>query len=212
MRREWDERAKDNARYYVATSSEQWSDEDFFRSGLTSVDDLIRRDLSKICRRIPAREMRILEIGCGVGRMTVPLSDLFARVDGVDVSPEMVSQAREALRNRTNVTVYVNNGVDLSMFPNEQFDFAYSGIVFQHIPRKSIVDGYIRETWRVLRPESVFKFQVQGCPIDEKDANTWVGVGFNEAEMRQIASRCGFQILESAGVGTQYYWLTFLKP
>lgn len=211
MRREWDERAKENARYYVASSRELWTDEEFFRSGLTCVDDHIRGDPSKICRRIPAREMRILEIGCGAGRMTVPLSDLFAHVDAVDVSPQMVARASEAVKERTNVTVHVNNGVDLSMFPNEQFDFAFSGIVFQHIPKKSIVEGYIRETWRVLRPESVFKFQVQGCPIDEKDANTWVGVGFDEAEMREIASRCGFQILESMGAGTQYFWLTFLK-
>lgn len=38
--------------------------------------------------------MRILEIGCGTGRMTVPLSKVFGRVDSVDIGPEMIARAR----------------------------------------------------------------------------------------------------------------------
>lgn len=41
MRREWDERAKDNARYHVATLQENWTDEEFFRSGSVWVRDHI---------------------------------------------------------------------------------------------------------------------------------------------------------------------------
>ena len=33
MAREWDARARENARYYVSTASECWSDEQFFQSG-----------------------------------------------------------------------------------------------------------------------------------------------------------------------------------
>ena len=212
MRREWDERAKENARYYVATGKEQWTDEEFFQSGSIWVDDYIRQDLSSICRRLPAQSMHILEIGCGAGRMTVPLCKMFGRVDAVDVSPAMAAQARVALKDCGNAAVHVNNGMDLSGFPDEQFDFVFSGIVFQHIPRKSIVESYIRESWRVLRPNSIFKFQVQGSAIDEAAANTWVGVGFSEDEMQRIAARYQFQILQTQGAGTQYYWLTFLKP
>src|SRR6266702_4752359 len=78
------------------------------------------------------------------------------------------AQARSVLHTCENVEFHVNNGADLSMFANDQFDFAISAIVFQHIPKKAIVENYIRETWRVLRPGSIFKFQVQGCLIDEK--------------------------------------------
>jgi len=155
--------------------------------------------------------MRILEIGCGAGRMTLALSRIFGRVDAVDISPEMIAQARVALTARTNVHLYVNNGTDLSMFADNTFDFAISAIVFQHIPKQAIVENYIRETWRVLRAESLFKFQLQGWPIAEKNANTWVGVGFNETQMQNIAARSGFQITEATGAGTQYFWLTFQK-
>ena len=212
MRREWDERARKNARHYIATLKEEWNDEDFFKSGTEWVNELLSNDLEAICNGRAASDMRVLEIGCGAGRMTLPLSRIFGHVDGVDVSPEMIAQARSALRDHTNIEFHVNNGVDLAMFPNERFDFAVSAIVFQHIPRQAIVENYIRETWRVLRPGSLFKFQVQGYPIKENEADTWVGVGFSEEQMQAVAARSGYQIRDSRGAGTQYYWLTFRKP
>lgn len=37
MRRDWDQRARENARYYVATGRPDWTDEEFFRSGESHV-------------------------------------------------------------------------------------------------------------------------------------------------------------------------------
>ena len=144
--------------------------------------------------------------------MTMSLSRIFGRVAAVDVSSEMVERARTALKDRDNIEIHVNNGFDLSMFPDEHFDFALSAIVFQHIPRRSIIENYIGETWRVLRPGSLFKFQIQGYPIKEEEADTWVGVGFSEEKMFEVAARYDFEITAAKGAGTQYYWLTFLKP
>lgn len=212
MRREWNERARVNARHYVATSQNEWSDDAFFHSGQVEIEDIVLNYIDEICSSRTAAEMRVLEIGCGAGRMTQSLSQIFGSVDAVDISSEMIAQARSALSGRGNIQFHVNNGVDLSMFARDSFDFALSAIVFQHIPRKAIVENYMRETARVLRPQSLFKFQVQGCPIPEDQADTWVGVGFSEAEIAECARRCGFHLQNSSGAGTQYYWITFLKP
>jgi ubiquinone/menaquinone biosynthesis C-methylase UbiE len=212
MRRDWDARAKSNARHYAATSKTEWSDDDFFASGAAEVREIVEKDLAAISNGRSPSDMRALEIGCGAGRMTASLSRVFGHVDAVDVSPEMVDQARTALRNYANVQLYVNNGLDLSMFPNDRFHFAISVVVFQHIPRRDVVENYIKETHRVLCPGSLFKFQLQGYPIKEEEADTWVGVGFSEEQMRDIAAKHGFQIKDSTGAGTQYYWLTFVKP
>jgi ubiquinone/menaquinone biosynthesis C-methylase UbiE len=211
MRRDWDARAKENAKHYVATSRRNWDDGDFFRSGAEEIRELVEKHSLDICKGRSAAEMRILEIGCGAGRMTRALSRIFGRVDAVDISPEMIAQAKIALHESTNVHLYVNNGTDLSLFPDSIFDFAISAVVFQHIPRQAIIENYIREASRVLRSGSLFKFQTQGYPIAEHLANTWVGVGFTEKQMRKIAARSGFEIVESTGAGTQYYWLTFTK-
>jgi ubiquinone/menaquinone biosynthesis C-methylase UbiE len=212
MRRDWDARARENAKHYVATSRKSWDDDNFFRSGAEEVRELVEKQSADICKHRSPAQMRILEIGCGAGRMTLALSRIFGRVDAVDISPEMIAQARVALRECPNVHIQMNNGADLSMFPDNSFNFAISAIVFQHIPKQAIIENYISETWRVLRPGSLFKFQLQGCPIAEKLANTWVGVGFTEKQMRKIAARSGFEITQSTGAGTQYYWLTFAKP
>lgn len=212
MRREWDARARENARHYVATSQKQWTDDDFFRSGAEEVHSLVEEDLAEICSGRDPAKMRVLEIGCGAGRMTLALSRIFGRVDAVDVSAEMIAQATAALRDRANVQLHLNNGADLSMLPSECFDFAISAVVFQHIPRRAIVENYIREAFRVLRSQSIFKFQVQGVAISEEHADTWVGAGFSEEQMQTVASGAGFRIKASFGAGTQYYWLTFVKP
>jgi SAM-dependent methyltransferase len=212
MRRDWDERARTNARHYIATSQSTWSDDAFFRSGRAEIEDIVVNHIDEICAGRRAAEMRVLEIGCGAGRMTKSLGQIFGHVDAVDISSEMIAQARAALSGHANIQFHANNGVDLSMFADESFDFALSAIVFQHIPRKAIVEHYMRETARVLRRQTLFKFQVQGCPIPEHEADTWVGVGFSEAEIAECAGRYGFDIQNSHGAGTQYYWITFVKP
>ncbi len=212
MREEWDERARTNARHFVATGQEQWSDVAFFQSGQIEIDGIVLMDIDAIRGNRIAGEMRVLEIGCGAGRMTEPLSRIFGSVDAVDISSEMIARARSAITGRDNIRFHVNNGVDLSIFPDDSFEFALSAVVFQHIPRKAIIENYIRETWRVLRPHSLFKFQVQGVAIPEQMADSWVGTGFSEAEIADIAARHRFQIKESHGAGTQYYWITLLKP
>ena len=211
MRADWDERARKNARHYVATLKEEWSDQEFFESGDEWIRSYILPDLPLVCGNRSPAEMRILEIGCGAGRMTRGLSEIFGLVDAVDVSAEMVAIARTALAGHPNVSLHVNNGVDLSLFGSAEFDFVFSAIVFQHIPSKSIVTNYFREAARLLRPGGVFKFQVQGCEIDEAHADTWVGVGFSEQEMHALARKIGFSIHATSGAGTQEFWLTFIK-
>jgi SAM-dependent methyltransferase len=216
MRDDWDQRARENARYYVCTVSTEWTDEQFFATGERSVAEDIRTDLGNICQGKLPGEMRVLEIGCGVGRMTRALADLFGEVHGVDVSGEMVRQAALALRDRPNAFVYQNNGKDLTVVPALPFDFAFSSIVFQHIPSREIVENYVREVHRLLRPGALFKFQVQGVStIETKPDDTWLGVSFSERQAAEMAYRCGFdpryRFGARHGAGEQYFWLWFFK-
>ena len=223
MRRDWDRRARENARFYVATMQDEWSDEEFYRSGEMTFEEQVLTDLPNICQGREPGDMHVLEIGCGAGRVTRALARHFGRVYAVDISTEMVRQARLGLAGYPNVRILRNNGRDLSVLGGRwwnrlgigekiQLDFAFSCIVFQHIPSREIIENYVTEVNRLLRPGGLFKFQVQGCPrVKVAEDDTWVGVPFSEIQAREMAERCGFEMRYHAGEGGQYYWLWYFK-
>lgn len=212
MRREWDERARENARYYVNTAQQEWNDDEFFRSGEQTIKEEILTDMINICQGRDPKQMRVLEIGCGAGRITRALAGVFGEVHGVDVSGEMIAQAQRSLADQPNAHVHQNNGMDLTVLGGIPFDFAFSIIVFQHIPSREVIESYVREVHRLLRPGALFKFQVQGDPSPpENPDDTWLGVPFSDEEAVSLAERCGFEPRYRHGAGQQYFWLWFFK-
>ena len=212
MRRDWDRRAKENARYYVAYAPPHWTDEDFFRSGERTVQEEILTDMTNICQGKGPKQMKALEIGCGAGRVTRAMANLFGEVYAVDISGEMVALAKDAVRDFPGARIFQNNGRDLAILGALQVDFAFSSIVFQHIPSREIIETYVREVHRVLRPGGLFKFQVQGDEsMVTKPDDTWLGVAFSDEQAVEMAERCGFEARHRHGAGDQYFWLWYFK-
>jgi len=215
MRRDWDERARENARFYVASGREEWSDEEYFRSGEINVEREILTDLGNVCQGLDPKQMRVLEIGCGTGRITRALAKFFGEVYAVDISGEMVERARLALRDYPHAHVFQNNGRDLDVIREaaggRPFDFAFSYIVFQHIPSRAVIESYVREVHSLLRPGALFKFQVQGYDMTAEPLDSWQGVSYTEQQARELSERCGFEMRYNHGAGDQYYWLWFFK-
>ncbi len=224
MRRDWDDRARENARHYVLTGQTNWSDDEFYRAGEVTMQEDILNDLDNICQGKNPKEMTVLEIGCGAGRVTRAFANFFGHVYAVDISREMVAQARRAVASFPNARVFRNNGKDLRALGGHwwnpldrgrapQLDFAFSTMVFQHIPSRDIVESYVREVHRLLRPGGLLKFQVQGSPdVPLQPEETWVGASFSEKDARRMAARCGFEMRYQSGAGEQYFWLWFFKP
>lgn len=212
MRRDWDQRARKNARHYIHTGRLKWEDEEFFESGRQNVRETILNDLENICQGRDPKRMTILEIGCGIGRMTRALAEFFGEVYAVDVSGEMIDRAREALADRGNVHLFQNNGADLAVLGDLRVNFAFSYIVFQHVPDRAIVRNYVREVYRLLEPGGLFKFQVQGNVVKRSRPDTWRGIHFSESDAVRMAEECGFEPRYLAGAGTQFFWLWFFKP
>jgi len=212
MRRDWDERARENARFYVNTERTDWTDSEFFASGERTVAEEILTDMTNICQGREPRQMRVIEIGCGAGRITRALSRLFGEVYAIDVSGEMVAQARQACADRPGAHVFQNNGMDLTVLPDIGYDFAFSTIVFQHIPSREVIVNYVREVGRLLKPGALFKFQVQGdASISTEPDDTWLGVPFSDQQACEMAEECGFEPRYRHGAGEQYFWLWFFK-
>lgn len=212
MRVAWDRRARENACHFIASAQESWSEEDFEHSGRESVQHHVVDDLERIVSGRDPKTMTVLEIGCGAGRMTRPLAEVFGHVHGVDVSGEMIAQARERLAGLDNVRLHHTNGLDLSVLGDTPLDFAMSFIVFQHIPDIEVIHGYIRQVAERLRPGALFKFQAQGSPVVETVArDTWHGARFSALDAIHAARENQLRIEAFEGVGEQYFWLSMRK-
>ncbi len=212
MKKEWNARAKMDPLRAIATDHSK-NEDDFWKSGVDECKNILGIEgnlFYVIIKNQEPSKMKILEIGCGIGRILIPMSKIFGEAVGVDISSEMVQLGQKHVANIPNCKILENNGVDLSLFPDNYFDFCYSFIVFQHIPEKKIVEQYISEVSRVLKPKGLFRFQVRGrIDTKPKKITTWDGVQFNSEEMHKIAEKNNCQIIEESDFKQEYYWLTF---
>ena len=214
MRADWDARAASDARHHIRTHPGPQSGRDFFRSGEINIANDLMPEMFRICggTRSPL-DLQVLEIGCGIGRMTRMMATIFGHVTGIDISPEMIRQARENLAGLPNVALLEGDGCTLRPLPNDRFDFAFSFIVFQHIPALEIVESYFHEVWRVLKPNSLFKVQLQGrVDVAYDPHDSWVGVPVSYEQACQLVEATGFVLEAVSGAGSQFFWLNLRKP
>lgn len=211
MRRDWNRRARTDPAYYVALSRHSQSPQISLDGAEELVGDL-QKEFGRISSATACEMRRALEIGCGPGRLMVPLHRFFREIHGVDVSEEMVHLARQNLARVAHAHVHASQGTDLAQFPNDSFDFIYSFAVFQHIPCKEVVFNYLREIQRVLKTGGVARLQFNGLPESGGRYDTWCGVRFTSHEIAACVRTCRLQLLALEGAGTQYMWATLIKP
>ncbi len=211
MREEWNERAREDAHYYVAFGRREQDDEEFFATAADVVRDL-DTEIKRFDSAVPVKSRRALEIGCGPGRLLRPMAQRFAEVHGVDVSDEMIARAKHNLRHTPNAFPRHASGSDLAAFESNSFDFVYSFAVFQHIPSAEVVFSYLRETVRVLKPGGIARLQINGLPKTAREYTTWSGVRISAEEVHAFAREHGMQLLSLSGIETQYMWTTWRKP
>ena len=214
MRRDWDQRAAADAQHYVYTRDSGADEPDFEMSGRVNYNQLVRPFLPVLLNGHPAKSCRVLEIGCGVGRMTRWFAEEFLEVCGVDISEKMIEDASLRLRNYPNVALQKGSGRDLGGLPENLFDLAFSYIVFQHIPSRAVIQSYIREAARVLKPGGVLKFQLNGDRSEEdraKAKDSWHGESFAFLDACETLYDAGFSYLASEGIMSRHFVLTARK-
>ena len=105
-----------------------------------------------------------LDFACGCGRNVINLVGRFKRMDGVDISQELIKTSQKNLKelgyNEPRVNFFVCNGVSLNCFNDNTYDFIMSTIALQHICVYEIRLNYFKEFFRVMKSGGLLSFQM----------------------------------------------------
>lgn len=161
QRQDWNELGKLDPLWAVLSDPSRqygrWDRDEFFRTGEELVESICCRAAR---HRLPGGHDRALDFGCGVGRLTRALGTHFGVCCGVDISEQMIGQARRLNRSVPNCMFMVNTDPDLRIFSSEHFDCIVSFLVLQHLPRRYWIGSVIGEFVRVLRRGGLLVFQL----------------------------------------------------
>jgi SAM-dependent methyltransferase len=114
---------------------------------------------------------RVLDLGCGAGRLSQALARHADEVVGVDVSATMLDTAHR-LNQQRNLRFVLNETADLKQFDDASYDLVFTALVLQHLPRP-LIEGYLREFLRVLVPGGIVLAQITTRPRWTARALVW---------------------------------------
>jgi ubiquinone/menaquinone biosynthesis C-methylase UbiE len=84
---------------------------------------------------VPTGAAKILEVGCGSGRLTVRLAASNCKVTAIDLSPEMIARARRRAGASDRFDFLCGDFLDQE-FTSSQFDCVVSAAALHHMPQE----------------------------------------------------------------------------
>ena len=232
IRRDWDARAREDARAYINWPDVANEEGAFFVSGREDYEKYVTPFFKRM--RFDPQGKVGLEIGCGIGRIARRMVEDFGQYTGVDVSPEMIRKASSY--QLPGATFRVVSGGDLNGIANASVDFVLSFAVFQHLPDQAAIFNYFAETARVLRPGGIFRLHMKGLwtlamgrwQIEAGLSNgpslakkllikipfvrlryldTWQGHSIRPGEALAKCQRLGLEVHDTEGAWTTMMWV-----
>jgi ubiquinone/menaquinone biosynthesis C-methylase UbiE len=174
-------------------------------SRLAELEESRRAELSARVRGFvdPRGDERALDAGTGTGALAFALAPLVAEVVGVDLVPELLTEARKRAAEFPNVT-FVDG--DVTSLPRDlgEFDLAGSMRTLHHIHRPELA---VAELTRVTRPGGRILVVDQLAPVDpllaldlnrfERARDATHERTFSDADFRQLFESNDLRLLRS---------------
>lgn len=203
--------------YYKSVDTHQhpgglWADEIaglVYEFGARSTTPLLGDSHDELHRRFTdhvsgeAEYSRILDVGCGFGKSTLPFINRFpnAHVDGIDLSSSCLMVAAQAAREGQLQNVrYRQMDAQDTGYEDESFDLVTSTMLLHELPTEAI-DRLLDEAFRVLRPGG-YMAHLDFYVIPDK-FRRFLHYGHslrnNEPYMRDVAEMDLHQVLSSKG-------------
>lgn len=121
-----------------------------------------KRDLDLLLQGLNEKDLaywRVVELGCGVGRLLRSAAPLVKELVAVDCSQEAIALARSFTSFHSNISFLHGNGTDLREIQNDSIDLIFSFGLFAHLPYV-VSAAYLRELHRIVRVGGVLRLQL----------------------------------------------------
>jgi len=142
---------------------------------------------------------RVLDIGCGDGRLALALARRGASVQGIDISAIAIEAARQlaVAENCGPVSFAVGNAIDLHE-PDAAFDYAACTDVVEHLNPDHVLP-HMRQVHRVLKPGGAYIVSIpKSVPSGEVDP---LHLGnYEPREFAALLTQAGFEPLRAPDV------------
>ncbi|MEM9531833.1 MAG: class I SAM-dependent methyltransferase [Pseudomonadota bacterium] len=189
---------------------------------LAAVDGSASEDIVRITGRWTAAQVRsalalrsdhrVLELGCGVGRIGRELVDHVGGWHGVDISSNMLEVAGDRLGDASNVSLSQLSRTSLDMLGDDSFERVYSVAVLCHMDkedlfiyleelRRVMTRGALAylETWNLAHPQGWKRWQFEVDEWRRSDQTTRKNVARNQFctpdEFSLYVRQAGLQVL-----------------
>jgi ubiquinone/menaquinone biosynthesis C-methylase UbiE len=205
----WDARAREDAARYSVPGGIAIGDEAFDVAG-EDVLEALEHDLGWTAQAAG----RVLDLGCGAGRLTGALADVADEVVAVDASPLMLEAARARHGDLGNVSWQATDVGDLVRLPDDVADAALAIGVLTHLPTVKHVAAAISEFGRVLQSGGAVAFDVRSgvaplrlpgeddLPPHVTGHPLWWGAVIDLESVAAVAHQAGLIVERIEGSGT----------
>ena len=119
----------------------------FIRQG-TRMCAEIERCITEYLPGTPIGTLKVLDFGCGVGRIALPFYHKYAALSACDVDPTAVAYLK---RVHSGIDARATGYEPPTPFEADAFDVVYAVSVWTHLPA-DLQMGWLREIHRILRP------------------------------------------------------------
>ena len=186
--------------------------EHFYRSGRQSVEDI--NCMLALAGRSMGDYERLLDFGCGCGRIMLWLRDLAPgrELHGVDIDERAISWAQE---NLPFATFKANQPLPPLDYPDASFDLVFNHSVFTHID-EDYQDQWLAELRRVTRPGGHLVLSVHGEKAFAAFEGGMRAVGVDPEDVRATVESHGIAHVRNdnfvGGPFPDFYHSTFHAP
>jgi cyclopropane fatty-acyl-phospholipid synthase-like methyltransferase len=159
-------------------------------------------------------EGRVLDLGCGVGRLSIPYAQAHpeSTVLGVDSSREMLDRANAARRlaDCRNVLFRWVDGADIENLG--KFAGGWSMLVFQHLAAR-VAAGYVFQLGGLVRPGGVFRLQFVDADLTGPDDEGPLSRPHHRKLVESWLASAGFQVedVTVGGMRPTWTWVTGVR-